>query len=135
MFFSRISVREDAASSVRFWSAFRNPYSVHQAIWELFGDHPNRERDFLYHVKESSRPPVVYALSERQPTVPDELWSVEAIDFAPQLHAGMRLGFLLRANPVRTRDGKRHDVIMEEKHRLKARSVPLTGFRSGSPER
>lgn len=124
MFFSRISVREDAASSARFWSAFRNPYSVHQAIWTLFGDHPNRERDFLYHVKEGSRPPMVYALSERQPTVSDELWSVEAIDFAPQLHAGMRLGFLLRANPVRTRDGKRHDVIMEEKHRLKARSVP-----------
>jgi CRISPR system Cascade subunit CasE len=36
----------------------------------------------------------------------------------------MRLGFLLRANPVRTRDGKRHDVIMEEKSRLRARSVP-----------
>ncbi len=123
MFFSRISIREDAASGGRFWSAFRSPYSVHQAIWNLFGDRPDRERDFLYHVKESSGPPVVYALSARRPANSDELWSVQAIDFAPKLHAGMRLGFLLRANPVRTRARKRHDVIMEEKHRLKAQSV------------
>jgi CRISPR system Cascade subunit CasE len=124
MFFSRISLREDAPSSRRFWSAFRSPYSVHKAIWNLFGDRPDRERDFLYHVEETSGPPVVYALSARQPENSDELWSVEAIDFAPKLQGGMRLGFLLRANPVRTREGKRHDVIMEEKHRLKARGVP-----------
>jgi CRISPR system Cascade subunit CasE len=120
MFFSRIRIQETAASSGRFWSAFRSPYSVHQAIWSLFGDRPDRERDFLYHVKETSGPPVVYALSAREPSNRDELWRVEAIDFAPKLHEGMRLGFLLRANPVRTREGKRHDVIMEEKHRLKA---------------
>lgn len=124
MFFSRISIREDAASSDRFWSAFRSPYSVHQAIWNLFAGRSDRERDFLYHVKETSTPPVVYALSARQPAISDDLWSVEAIDFAPKLLEGMRLGFLLRANPVRTRAGKRHDVIMEEKHRLRARNVP-----------
>ena len=124
MFFSRISIREDAASSGRFWSAFRSPYSLHQAVWNLFGDRPDRERDFLYHLKETSGPPVVYALSAREPVDSDELWSVQAIDFAPKLQEGMRLGFLLRANPVRTRAGKRHDVIMEEKHRLKAQSVP-----------
>src|SRR5437867_1993368 len=124
MFFSRISIHEAAASSGRFWAAFRSQYSVHQAIWSLFGDRPNRERDFLYHVKEISGPPVVYALSAREPANTDELWRVQAIDFAPKLHEGMRLNFLLRVNPVRTREGKRHDVIMEEKHRLKARSVP-----------
>lgn len=124
MFFSRIAIHEDAESSRRFLSVFRSPYSVHQAIWSLFGDRPDRERDFLYHVKETSGPPVVYALSAREPSNTDELWRVQAVDFAPKLHAGMRLGFLLRANPVRTRDGKRHDVIMEEKHRLKALSVP-----------
>jgi len=124
MFFNRISIHEDAVSSHRFWSVFRSPYSVHQAIWRLFRDSPDRERDFLYHVKETSGPPVVYALSAREPENSDELWRVQAIEFAPKLHEGMRLGFLLRANPVRTREGKRHDVIMEEKHRLKARSVP-----------
>lgn len=128
MFFSRIGAREDAASSGRFWSAFRSPYSVHQSIWSLFGDRPDRERDFVYHVKETSGPPVVYALSAREPENSDELWRVQAIEFAPKLHEGMRLGFLLRANPVRTREGKRHDVIMEEKHRLKARSVPRANW-------
>jgi CRISPR system Cascade subunit CasE len=126
MFFSRIAIREDAANSGRFWGAFRSPYSVHQAIWSLFGDRPDRERDFLYHVKESTGPPVVYALSAREPTNSAGLWSVQAVDFAPKLHEGMRLGFLLRANPVRTREGKRHDVIMEEKHRLKA--MPRAGW-------
>lgn len=120
MFFSRIAIHEGAANSGRFWSAFRSPYSLHQAIWSLFGDRPDRERDFLYHVKESTGPPVVYALSAREPTNSAGLWRVQAVDFAPKLHEGMRLGFLLRANPVRTREGKRHDVIMEEKHRLKA---------------
>jgi CRISPR system Cascade subunit CasE len=126
MFFSRISIQEAAASSGRFWSAFRSPYTLHQAIWSLFGDRTDRERDFLYHLKETSGPPVVYALSAREPSNTDELWRVQAIDFAPKLHEGMRLGFLLRANPVRTREGKRHDVIMEEKHRLKA--VPRSGW-------
>ena len=65
MFFSRIAIHEDAANSRRFWSAFQSPYSVHQAIWSLFGDLPDRERDFLYHVKEISGPLVVYALSAR----------------------------------------------------------------------
>ncbi len=124
MFFSRIAIHEDAESSRRFWSVFRSPYSVHQAIWSLFGDRPDRERDFLYHVKETSGPPVVYALSAREPSNTDELWRVQAVDFAPKLHEGMRLGFFLRANPVRTREGRRHDVIMEEKQRLKARGVP-----------
>jgi len=128
MFFSRISVREGAASSHRFWSAFRSPYTVHQAIWSLFGDRPDRERDFLYHVKEASGPPVVYALSARQPASSHELWSVQATDFAPKLQEGMRLGFLLRANAVKTRQGKRHDVIMEEKHRLKAQNVPRAAW-------
>lgn len=125
MYLSRIAVRQDAQSSLRFWSAFRTAYSLHQAVWDLFGDHPERERDFLYHLKEGGGFPVVFALSARPPVESSELWSVEAKEFAPELRQGTRLGFLLRANPVRTREGKRHDVVMEEKHRLKTEDVPL----------
>jgi CRISPR system Cascade subunit CasE len=123
MFFSRISVRESAAASSLFWSTFRNEYSLHQAVWDLFGDHPDRERDFLYHVKEAAGQPVVYTLSARRPNGSNEVWQVDSKEFAPKLRSGMRLAFLLRANPVRTRDGKRHDVVMEEKQRLKAQGV------------
>jgi CRISPR system Cascade subunit CasE len=93
-------------------------------VWGLFGDHPDRERDFLYQVTEGAGPPVVYALSARPPAEENELWSAQSKPFAPILDAGTRLGFLLRANPVRTRAGKRHDVVMEEKHRLKLQAVP-----------
>ena len=122
MFFSKITVREDAASSRKFWSAFRSPYSLHQAVWGLFGD--QADRDFLYHVREATGPPVVYALSARPPLESSDLWWTETKTFAPRLQAEMRLGFHLRANPVRTREGKRHDVVMEEKHRLKAQGRP-----------
>ena len=124
MFFSRVTVPESARNSSEFWDAFRTAYTLHQAVWQLFGDHPDRRRDFLYHLKESSGPPVVYAVSTRRPRAADALWQVETSEFAPKLHTGMQLGFLLRANPVRTRDGKRHDVVMEEKHRLQAKGSP-----------
>jgi len=124
MFFSRITLRSDASKSRQFWGAFRSPYSLHQAIWRLFGDRPDSERDFLYHVKEAAGPPVVYALSVRRPSESSELWQTETKSFAPKLQTGMRLGFFLRANPVRTRESKRHDVVMEEKHRLKTRGGP-----------
>jgi CRISPR system Cascade subunit CasE len=124
MFFSKIMVREDASGSGKFWSAFRSAYSLHQAIWELFGDRADRERDFLYHVKEAGGPPVIYALSMRLPVDHNGMWDLETKKFDPKLNAGMHLGFLLRANPVRTREGKRHDVVMEEKHKLKIQKMP-----------
>jgi len=124
MFFSRITLRADASNAAKFWSAFRSTYSLHQAVWNLFGDHADRRRDFLYHVKEPAAPPTIYALSARRPVDASGLWQLESKKFDPALHPGMELGFLLRANPVRTRDGKRHDVVMEEKQRLKAQGIP-----------
>jgi CRISPR system Cascade subunit CasE len=126
MFFSRIALRPNAGATPAFWSVFRGPYSLHQAVWLLFGDSADRERDFLYHVTEHAGAnlneqsgPTIYALSLRPPSDPTNLWHIETKAFDPHLQAGMRLGFLLRVNPVRTRDGKRHDVVMEEKHRLR----------------
>jgi len=113
MFFSRFTLHPDADRSSQFWSAFRNPYSLHRAVWGLFGDREDRARDFLYHLKALAGPPIVYALSARPPAKASELWQMEIKEFAPHLQAGMQLGFHLRANPVRTREGKRHDVVMD----------------------
>lgn len=124
MYFSKISLRDDAPGSKMFWSAFRSEYSLHQAVWELFGDRADRKRDFLYHLKEGGGPPTIYALSIRLPADPSGMWDLETKTFDPKLHAGMQLGFLLRANPVRTREGKRHDVVMEEKYKLKMQKLP-----------
>ncbi|MEW6220903.1 MAG: type I-E CRISPR-associated protein Cas6/Cse3/CasE [Thermodesulfobacteriota bacterium] len=123
MFFSRITLHDDARGAGDFHQAFRSGYGLHQAVWQLFADHADRERDFLYHMQAASGPPVVYALSRRRPLA-SRLWQAETMAFAPKLNQGMRLGFFLRANPVRTREGKRHDVVMEEKHRLKTQGMP-----------
>ncbi|MEO0249163.1 MAG: type I-E CRISPR-associated protein Cas6/Cse3/CasE [candidate division WOR-3 bacterium] len=128
MYFSRISLREDARASFKFWSVFRDPYQIHKSLWNLFGDHPDRERDFLYHVAEVKSQPLVYAVSARLPVGEHPIWRVETKPYEPQIAAGMRLGFLLRVNPVRTRNGKRHDVVMEAKHRLKAQGIAKSDF-------
>ena len=120
MYFSRITLREDARRTRDFWTVFRNEYGLHQAVWQLFGDRPDRKRDFLYRIKDDGGAPVVYTLSERAPDAASPLWAVEAPKpFAPRVGPGTSLEFTLRANPVRTRDGKRHDVVMEEKRRLR----------------
>jgi CRISPR system Cascade subunit CasE len=46
------------------------------------------------------------------------LWSIQSKPYAPKLAVGDRLHFKLRVNPVVTRNGKRHDVVMDAKQRL-----------------
>jgi CRISPR system Cascade subunit CasE len=130
MYFSRISLRADARGSLKFWAAFRDLYQLHESLWELFGDRPDRERDFLYHVAEGKNPPVVYAVSARLPFEGHPLWQAETKLYEPKVSVGMCLGFLIRVNPVRTRDGKRHDVVMEAKHHLRNQGLPRTEFPS-----
>lgn len=114
-YFSRITLRGAASADSSFWKVFRDPYSLHQSIWNLFSDSPERARDFLYHVADGNRPPVIYAVSARRPIAADKLWQIETKEYHPQVQAGMVLEFFLRANPVITRNGKRHDVVMDAK--------------------
>lgn len=68
----------------------------HRLIWTLFGDGPDRTRDFLWREAELG---VFYFLSAR---LPEDREGVFALDqpkpFAPLLAAGDRLRFALRAN-------------------------------------
>ena len=114
-YFSRITLRADASATSSFWKVFRDPYSLHKSIWSLFSDGPDRTRDFLYHLADTQRPPVIYAVSARSPLVADACWQVSVKEYQPRLTPGMRLEFSLRANPVVTRNGKRHDVVMDAK--------------------
>lgn len=113
--FSRITLREGAEDSHAFWKTFRDPYALHQSIWSLFADGPERTRDFLYHLVDSKRPPVIYAASARRPAAGDSPWKIDVKKYDPRLMPGLRLEFMLRANPVVTRAGKRHDVVMDAK--------------------
>ncbi|NVN10119.1 type I-E CRISPR-associated protein Cas6/Cse3/CasE [Nguyenibacter vanlangensis] len=95
--------------------------AAHHLLWTLFGDDPERKRDFLWRQVEGGR---FMVLSAREPVDAHNLFDMETRPFDPVLNEGDRLRFLLRANatidrkaPGRTRS-QRHDVVMDALHRL-----------------
>jgi len=44
---------------------------------------------------------------------------MEIKEYNPQILKDMRLGFTVRVNPTRKREGKRHDVVMNLKHDMR----------------
>lgn len=88
---------------------------AHRLVWTLFGDGPDRRRDFLWR---EDRPGEFMILSAREPN-DGLLFNLETKSFAPRLEAGDRLCFRLRINPTithavpdRARRGKRDDIVM-----------------------
>lgn len=102
-----------------FETVFAGEYALHQAVWDMFADSPDRRRDFIYRFDSAGRMPMVYAVSSRAPHDPKGLWIIESKEYAPKIEAGMKLGFTARVNPTVKRDGKRHDVIMDAKHQAR----------------
>jgi len=99
-------------------------YESHNAVWQFFADAPDRKRDFIFRQEAMPGGMLFYVVSQRPPQ-PRTGWKVSTKPYAPKLHAGDRLQFSLRANPVRSaRDSsgkqQRHDVVMDAKRRAKA---------------
>lgn len=94
----------------------------HRLIWSAFADDPDRRRDFLWRAENDGR---FHVLSARAPSPSPFFEPPEVKAFAPDLRAGDRLEFVLRANATRTRKRERNgreqrvhdDVVM---HALKA---------------
>ncbi|MBI3617669.1 MAG: type I-E CRISPR-associated protein Cas6/Cse3/CasE [Candidatus Omnitrophica bacterium] len=120
MFISKMILSGGSRRKDKFWQIFDNEYALHQAVWDLFGDRPDRERDFLYRLETIGKWPVVYAVSERRPADSSELWDMETKEYDPKVKADVRLGFTVRVNPTRKRDGKRHDVVMDWKYKSRS---------------
>jgi CRISPR system Cascade subunit CasE len=120
MYLSRIELHEGAARTPEFWTRLASLSDVHRLVWSWFGDHPDRERDFLYRHEGEGLTTRFFTLSARPPVDPGGLWRIESKPFAPRLSPGERLMFSLRANPTRKKSGgqnqgKRHDVVMNAK--------------------
>jgi CRISPR system Cascade subunit CasE len=85
-------------------------------VWTLFGDGPDRERDFLWREADGG---VFHILSRR---LPDDRHGLFDLDephlFRPALSPGDRLAFMLRANATvakaaeRNQRGKPSDIVM-----------------------
>jgi len=125
----RIHLREGATTSAGFWQAIRNPYEVHAMVWRIFSDGSKKKRDFIYRLDMQERSPLIYAVSEADPADLEGIWHIDQKDYCPALKTGQRLGFSLRANPIRTKRDekghqKRHDVVMDAKKLLEHSGCP-----------
>lgn len=117
MYLSRLTMADGAVASEAFWRAFGSEYALHQSVWRMFGDRPDRRRDFLYRLDSRQGKPLLWTLSQRRPQAPEGLWRSASRRLEPDLAPADRLDFALRVNPVVCRAGKRHDVVMDRKRR------------------
>lgn len=127
MHFSRISIKSEMIRHNRQLLSKLvggGNYFHHALLWNLFPEDKKAKRDFLYRCDLTATGlPVFYVISKREPlkTAPEFL--VESKNFAPKIAADDRFRFTLRANATVARKNgekaKRHDVIMDEKKRLK----------------
>jgi CRISPR system Cascade subunit CasE len=124
MYFSRMKVRSEALTHPDFKSIQTSRgYPPKKLAWEAFGDHPDRDRDFIY--RPEGQPPsrVMYAVSERPPEE-GELFRIQTKDYDPSLSDGQVFDFKLRANATIHKDGKDHDVVMNAKWEMRNGDAP-----------
>jgi CRISPR system Cascade subunit CasE len=121
MIISKIALKNCASHGEAFWKMFGSEYSLHQAIWDLFADDPDRRRDFIYRVDSIGKWPSIYTVSQRAPKDNRELWDMVTKPYDPHIHNGMKMGFSVRVNPTCKRDDKRHDVVMDMKYKLRSK--------------
>ena len=126
MYFSRIRLQPlvDINRFAQQWC--QDSYREHQVLWKLFDTDANARRDFIYRYELTNSRPGYYMVSQRIPEDQNDIWTIESKEYQPKLVKGQVLGFMLRANPVTTLDGKRHDVVMLEKHRINYKNMPVS---------
>jgi len=126
MYFSRVRIRPNIFKSSQLGRVLEgNVYGIHRLLWDLFPD--EKQRTFLYREEialeqlgalPTVRGEAVYYLVSQTKPIETELFSVDSKDYQPQLEIGQRLTFECRANPVVTRQGKKHDVVMDAQQQL-----------------
>jgi CRISPR system Cascade subunit CasE len=126
MFISRVrlAATPSAGSLFRLLAGRLDAYESHRLVWALFGDDPDRQRDFLYRFDQNGDRPEMMIVSATEPQDPHHLFEIDSKSYGPALGAGDRLTFMARLNPIRRKlvDGKERkvDVVMDEIHRRRA---------------
>ena len=124
MYFSRVRVRPEIFRKTQLARVMSdNIYNPHRLLWDLFPG--EKKRCFLFREEIAReqfgvRPgvrgePVFYLVSSCRPVngSGSPIFKVDTKEYHPKLRSGDRLYFELRANPVVTRGGKKHDVVMD----------------------
>jgi CRISPR system Cascade subunit CasE len=124
MYLSRIRLRPDIGQTQLALVLNDRKYGLHRLFWDLFsdGNADQQRRTFLFREERAveqlpraakrKADPIYYVLSQEKP-VENALFIIEPKEYNPKLSIGERLSFKLRVNAVVTRNGKRHDIIMD----------------------
>jgi len=107
------------------WRWARDPYQLHQALWQLFPNLSDKSRDFLFRVEELQvgKGGMVLLQSALPPTDATVARVVATKLLNLKLANGSRLRFRLRANPVKTiRDSQ---LRKNSRGEVKSCRVPL----------
>lgn len=156
MYLSRVRLKPEIGRNSQLGLLLKDrTYGTHRLLYDLFdaseypcrredkGDKSEGKRCFLYREEIANEQvkgadvkgePIYYLLSMQQPKSDAPLFMVESKPFQPDLQAGQRLAFKLRVNPIVSRNGKRHDLVMDEQIRFyqricKALDLPIAGHK------
>ena len=147
MYFSTVRIRPEIFQSTQFAKIVSgNAYSTHRLLWDLFPG--QKQRGFLYR-EEIAREqlgrqagargePVYYLVSSSAPSEQSPFFIVNTKPYDPKLQEGETLRFELRANPVVTKNGKKHDVVMDAQQsflRRLSEEMNLQSLLESSPEK
>ncbi len=122
MYFSRVRLRPELLQSSQLNRVLQgNVYGIHRLLYDLFR---TDERNFIFreeiaraqlgHAKAVRGEPVYYLVSTEKPNVDNNpLFIVDVKSYQPQLEQGQILTYDCRVNPVVTKYGKKHDVVMD----------------------
>jgi len=122
MYFSRVRLRPEILKSSQLNRVLENnSYGAHRLLWDLFTEQKRsylfREeiaREQLSDLAHARGESVYYLVSKDKPVEQENsLFIVETKTYQPQLSIGQLLHFECRVNPVITRNGKKHDVVMD----------------------
>ncbi len=147
MYFSRVRIRPEIIQSTQFANIVSgNAYSTHRLLWDLFPD--QKQRGFLYREEVAREQlgrqagargePVYYLVSSSAPSMQTPFFIVKTKRYEPKLQEGETLRFELRANPVVTKNGKKHDVVMDAQQsflRQLSEEMNLQSLLKNSPEK
>ncbi|WP_319764155.1 type I-E CRISPR-associated protein Cas6/Cse3/CasE [Maridesulfovibrio sp.] len=103
-------------------------YEEHRALWKIFSDSSDRERDFIYRRMDPSS---FLAVSSREPAETRFLRTLQVKEYNPQLEVGERLHFSLRFNPIvkrRDENGRqqRIDIVQDRRKEMERQGLPRT---------
>jgi CRISPR system Cascade subunit CasE len=115
-FLSRVTPRADVHFSQLEAFTQLDPSGQQQTVWQLCEMPAPQEENapaLLFRRECYGDLPAFYVLSRRVPVDQAGLWQIESQPYAPQLAVGDHCYFKVRANPVVSRHGQYHDVIME----------------------